>query len=127
MIVLPWTLSGSPDSATVAQVTRLELRRFRHVPGFLIEALRIRRAAQQAPGAIGITLRAAPLRRSFWTLSIWTDQASVDAFVSHETHLATMRRFRSRMAGSRFLAWQLEPGTSPPTWDHALQRLDNDT
>jgi hypothetical protein len=63
MLTIPWTSpKHQPQTATLVQISRLELARKRDVPGFLIAALRIRRIALRTPGAGGLSLRAQPLR-----------------------------------------------------------------
>lgn len=126
MMTIPWTStsidSDRPDGAVV-QVSRLELARVRDVPGFLLAALRIRRATLQASGAIGVSLRAAPFSRTFWTLSAWADQDSILGFVRSDAHRAVMQKYRDRMAGSHFHTWtELQSTDRRPTWDDAMQR-----
>jgi hypothetical protein len=86
MPTIPWTTTpqqrdrvtagsdtGAADESAVVQVSRLELQRLRDVPGFMIAALGLRRDVLHAEGALGVELVAQPLRRTFWTLSAWTD------------------------------------------------------
>ena len=125
MPTIPWTSSKRGRPATVVQVSRLELRRARDVPGFLVAALRIRRATLRAPGSNGLSLRAAPLSRTFWTLSSWEDRAGLSAFVRSDEHRAVMERYRDSMAGSRFHTWVVDGATEgPPSWGDALERLE---
>jgi heme-degrading monooxygenase HmoA len=105
-------------------VSRLELQRLRDVPSFLVHALRLRKATMRADGAGGLALTASPLRRTFWTLSSWESEAALRAFVRHPEHLATMRAFDGRMAGSKFVTWST---TERPTWADGMRRLDNDS
>jgi heme-degrading monooxygenase HmoA len=126
MMTIPWKSTNSPDAATLIQVSRLELSHARDVPGFLIAAMRIRRATLNAPGAVGLSLRAAPLSRTFWTLSSWADQEAITAFVVSDVHIAVMNRYRDRMAGSHFHTWtETEPTTQPPCWGDAMHRYDS--
>ena len=126
MITIAWTSTNSPRPATLTQVSRLELAHARDVPGFLIAALRIRRATLNTPGAVGLSLRAAPMSRTFWTLSSWSDREAITAFVASDILNAVMTRYRDKMAGSHFHTWtETEPTDSPPTWADALQRYDS--
>ncbi len=125
-MTIPWKSTNPTRPATLTQVSRLELARARDVPGFLIAALRIRRATLNAPGAVGLSLRAAPMSRTFWTLSSWSDRAAITAFVTSEAHTAVMTRYRDKMAGSHFHTWtETELTNSPPTWADALHRYDS--
>ena len=123
MMTIPWKATNSPQPATSTQVSRLELTHARDVPGFLIAALRIRRATLNAPGAVGLSLRAAPLSRTFWTLSSWSDRAAITAFVTSDVHTTVMNRYRDKMAGSHFHTWtETEPTRRRPDWEDAMQR-----
>lgn len=103
--------------------SRLGLRRLSDVPSFLVSALRIRRQMLTSPGALGVSLVARPLQRTFWTLSAWQDQAALSATVGRQPHREIMTRFRPRMAGSSFVTWTAP--VLPISWDEALRRLDN--
>ena len=126
MPTLPWTIPKPPplhDEPATVMTSRLELRRLRDVPSFLVAALRIRRQMLRSPGALGVSLIARPLHRTFWTLSAWHDQAALSAAVGREPHREIMTRFRPRMAGSGFVTWTAS--ALPIRWDDALRRLDN--
>jgi hypothetical protein len=127
MATLPWTApksSPGPEGPVTVMASRLELRRLYDVPSFLTAALRIRRQMLGSPGALGLSLIAKPLQRTFWTLSAWQDPESLDGAVGREPHVQIMKRFRPKMAGSRFVTWTAEDGVLPVTWDEALRRLE---
>ena len=125
MLTIPWKSTGTTEPASLVQVSRLELAHIRDVPGFLIAALRIRAATLNSPGATGLSLRAAPLHRTFWTLSAWTDREAISAFVTSDIHTMMMMRYRDRMADSHFHTWtEMRPTDQPPEWDDALERSE---
>ncbi len=140
MPTLPWTPAGRaaalesrPDAATACPLvlgSRLELGSYRDVPGFLRAALRIRKQVRRAPGALGVSLIAQPARKTFWTLSAWTDQRALDAFVRTPPHLDVMRQFRGRLVDPRFTTWSVAAAdlpkphsTAPSLWHDARDRL----
>ena len=112
-------------AATTVQASVLRLRRFRDVPAFMSAALRLQSAFADSPGAIEMSLRAAPLRRTFWTLSHWRSDADLRGFVAHPAHLDVMRRFRPAMRSSNFITWHTTDDL-PPTWNDAALRLTTD-
>jgi uncharacterized membrane protein len=121
---------NGPDSdrtgaATTVQASVLRLHRFRDVPAFMSAALRLQGAFADSPGAIEMSLRAAPLRRTFWTLSHWRSDADLRGFVGHPSHLHVMRRFRPAMRSSNFITWH-STDDLPPTWKDAALRLATD-
>ena len=128
MPTLPWTGPKPPpshDGPVTVMASRLELRRLRDVPSFLIDALRIRRQMLGSPGALGVSLIARPARRTFWTLSAWQDQAALRATVGRQPHRQIVTRSRPRMAGSAFVTWSVPATALPIAWDDALRRLEN--
>jgi hypothetical protein len=126
MLTIPWASSkNQPQTATLVQISRLELARKRDVAGFLIAALRIRRIALRTPGAGGLSLRAQPLRRTFWTLSSWHDEAAIGEFMRTAGHRAVMVKYRDRMAGSHFHTWSAaDQSTNKPSWADAHRRYE---
>jgi hypothetical protein len=127
MPTLPWTAPKPPPSAegsVTVMASRLELRRIGDVPSFLAAALRIRRQMLGSAGALGVSLIARPLHRTFWTLSAWQDQAALRAATGGQPHVQLMRRFRPRMAGSSFVTWTAPATDLPIAWDEAMRRLE---
>ncbi|QGG94420.1 DUF3291 domain-containing protein [Actinomarinicola tropica] len=114
-------VDGSTQLVTMA--SRLELRCLRDVPAFLRAALRLQRRFAEVDGGVRLDLEAHPLRRTFFTLSTWRDQASLDAYAADPLHRDVMRAFRSRMAGSTFVTWTHDPAPLPG-WTDARERLD---
>ncbi|MET0641036.1 MAG: DUF3291 domain-containing protein, partial [Jiangellaceae bacterium] len=102
--------------------SRLQLRSARHIPGFFRSALKIRRQVRRSPGAIGVSLLAQPLRKTFWTLSAWIDQAALDMFVRTEPHAGIMARYHDRLVGPEFTTWTMSDPTMPKAWSNAKER-----
>lgn len=129
MLTIPWTTSTTTSTGSATcQVSRLELTRVRDVPGFLVAALRLRRIMMQASGAVGLSLRAEPSRRTFWTLSAWDDHEALQAFTRSDYHRSVMVKYRDRMAGSHFHTWtDTGPDGARPTWDDAMRRYEAST
>lgn len=125
MPTLPWTAGTTAPAATtesIVMASRFHVRRYRDVLPFFIDAMRVFALARRSPGAVGVTLEAHPLRKEFWTLSQWHDQAALDAMVRSEPHASVMVRQRKVMAESVFRFWTA-PADEPPTWSDAKQRL----
>jgi len=119
MPALPWTQRQAidPGRTYVAMASRLPLRRHRSVPGFLRDAMAIRRQLARADGLVGYALDAQITPKTFWTFSVWADQASLDAFARSEPHLAITRRLKPLMAQSRFEFFELPGADLPLTRD----------
>lgn len=97
--------------------SRLPLRRRRSIPGFLRDAVVIRRQFARAGGLVGYALDAELARRTFWTFSVWEDQASLDAFASSDPHRAITLELRPLMGPPRFEFFQVPRSELPMTWD----------
>jgi hypothetical protein len=137
MATLPWTTTAvtpDPDTDVVVLGSRLELQSRRDVPGFLGAALKLRKQVREMSGAVGVSLVAEPTRKTFWTLSAWVDQASLDAFVATPPHVAVMQRYHERMVGGAFTTWTVKTWDLPERrsnakqlWTEAKRRLGSAT
>jgi heme-degrading monooxygenase HmoA len=119
MPALPWTQRQQVDPGReyVAMASRLPLNRRRSIPGFLRDALAIRRQLARADGLVGYALDAELVHKTFWTFSVWQDRASLDAFASSEPHRAITRRLRPLMGQTRFEFFPVLGASLPRTWD----------
>lgn len=130
MATIPWKSTArqtadtvGPGPAAFVQVSQLELLRLRRVPGFLVAALRLRREVLRTDGALGVSLVAHPLRKTFWTLSAWTDTDAISRFTRSDAHRTVMVRYRDEMRGSHFHTWPVDDSAMRPTWPDAKARL----
>jgi len=116
---LPWTQRQAVDPGRyyMAMASRLPLKRRRSIPGFLRATLAIRRQLARADGLVGYALDAELARKTFWTFSVWQDQASLDAFAAADPHRAIIRRLRPLMGQTRFEFFQVPGSDLPLTWD----------
>ena len=115
MPTLPWTPgpSAEPDHPVVVLGSQLRLRSYRHVPGFLSAAMKIRKQVRGSEGAVGVSLIAQPGRKTFWTLSAWTDEAAMDAFVRTAPHVGIMGKYHDRLRGTTFAQWTIDRDALP--------------
>lgn len=129
MPTLPWaTPPGSSrppetDQPVEIMTSRFVLRSRRQTARMLRHALAVRRAALDSPGVRGVSLIARPLRREYWTLSAWSDRASLDTFVAHPVHRAAMSALGPAMAEAAFRFWSSSASALPPSWDDARSAL----
>ena len=72
-------------------ITRLRVRSWRYLPAFFVAALRSALQARRAKGNLAVgMLREA--RNTFWTRSLWTDEAAMRAFMVSGAHRMIMPR-----------------------------------
>ncbi len=118
----PGPAAQRPPARPVLMTAELQVRGPRHVPGFLRQSLKVRDRARRAPGALGVTLRAAPLRRTFRVLPGWSDREALDAFVRSGSHRQAMTALRPVPARSAFADREAETAAEPG-WTEARRRL----
>jgi len=93
------------------------------VPRFFLKSLAAWRQVRSAPGCLGASLIAQPLRRVFYTLSAWQDRDALYAFAAAQPHRGIMAGLRPTMRSATFTFWDVPTGQLPLTWDQAQQRL----
>ena len=124
---LPWSTTGTPAAGQSAYVmaSRFELTSSWRSPAFLAQAVRAWRQARRSPGVFGVTLRAHPLRRTYWTLSAWTDEAALYAFARAEPHRTIMKRVRPWAKTATFRFWTVPADQLAPAelWAEAQRRI----
>jgi len=126
MPALPW-VERQPvhsDHDYIAMASRLPLRRHGSIPRFLRDTLRIRRQLAETPGLVGYRLNAKLVRKTFWTFSVWQDQASLDAFAASDPHRRITEQLAPRLHPSRFAFFAITGANVPLSWDAVIVRLD---
>jgi len=124
-LALPWTTVSTPDPSRtyVGFATRLPLTGHRHTPGFLVDTRRVRRQLAGAPGLVGYSLLAQLGKKTFWTVSVWEDEAALRAFAAAEPHRDVTRRSPGRMGASRFETFTVAGTDVPLPWAAVRQRF----
>lgn len=125
MPTLPWTIpnQATPNTQAFVMASRFEVRSAKDVPRFFLKSLSAWRQVRSAPGALGASLIAQPLRRTFFTLSAWEGRDALYAFARTEPHRSIMSGLRSTMRDSTFTFWELPVEELPLTWVDAKRRL----
>ncbi len=124
---IPWKTNDKPEPGQKAYVmaSRFNLTSARHTQAFLLGAMRIRRQALGSDGLIGVSLRAFPLRKQYWTLSAWTGEQALREFMRAEPHGSFMRRARPWMRDAAFKFWELPPEElgAKTLWESAKEHI----
>ncbi len=63
-----------PGSGYLVMASHLPLKRISSTVRFFRGVTAVRRQLAAADGLVGYTLRAKPLARDYWTLSVWKDE-----------------------------------------------------
>ena len=112
---LPWSAADAPsagldDRDAYVMASRFELTSAWRSPAFLAQAIRVWRQARRSPGVLGVSLRAQLLRRTYWTLSVWTDEAALRTYARTDPHRTVMRRVRPWARTATFRFWTVPAG-----------------
>lgn len=126
MPTIPWTTPNQPAPGTttaLVMASRFEVRTLRDVPRFLLRSLAAWKQVRRAHGALGASLVAEPLRRTFWTLSAWESREQLNAYAAAEPHRTIMRGLRPTMRESVFTFWEVPIAELPIAWADARRHL----
>lgn len=125
MPALPWRtfLAPEPGREYLALLSFLPLKHYRTVPKFFWLTIQTQRQLSKSKGLLGYSLLAQPLRRTFWTLSVWQDQQSLMDFVRQIPHSRIMQSLAPHMGKTQFVQWKLAASAIPPAWKEAIARL----
>jgi hypothetical protein len=95
MFILPWRWTGQPrPDVTVVFASRFDGAGLRTGWRLFVGGIRLRRAVLLSPGALGVSLRAHPVKGRYDTLSMWNDEASLLAFAQSTDHQAAVSDIR---------------------------------
>lgn len=122
---LPWTTRAAmqPGTEYLVMASHLPLRRISGTARFFRAVSAIRRQLGTADGLIGYTLRAKPLARDYWTLSVWQDETTLRAFMRTPPHAGLMSSLRPLMGPTKFITWHVSAADGRPSLADALRRL----
>ncbi|QNS04694.1 DUF3291 domain-containing protein [Streptomyces xanthii] len=125
MPTLPWTVPNTPPTGAEATVfaSRFETRTLWGALKFFLRTPKIWRQVGSAPGAYGATLKAKPLQRTFWTLSVWESPQALKDFASSAPHRPLADGLRDQMKDSEFLTWKASTDELPLAWKDVLPRF----
>ncbi|MFJ8084968.1 DUF3291 domain-containing protein [Streptomyces sp. NPDC096205] len=125
MPTLPWTVPNTPPAGAEIHVfaSRFETRTLWGALKFLARTPGVWRQVSSAPGAYGATLKAEPLKRTFWTLSAWESPTALKAFARAGAHAPTSRGLAAEMKDVKLATWSVSAEELPLGWTEAARRL----
>lgn len=87
----------------------------------------VEESLSQNSGFLGFSKRVALFGNDAWTMSVWTDEASMDAFVRSEAHQRAIRNAFKALEYARFARLEINAEEAPLSWDRALQVLESNS
>ena len=108
----------------LVSITRLRLRSWRYLPPFFVAAFRSVLQARGAKGNLAVsTLREA--HNTFWTRSLWADEAAMKSFMESGAHGAVMPKLLEWCDEASVVRWT-QDCAQEPTWKEAHRRMQRD-
>ena len=122
---LPWTARAEMETGTgyLVMASHLPLRRITATVRFFRAVSAVRKQLATAEGLVGYTLRAKPLARDYWTLSVWEDDAALGQFMRTPPHVQVMTSLKPFMGPTKFVTWTLSAADGRPSMAAALEHL----
>jgi len=122
---LPWTSRSpmEPGPEYLVMASHLPLRRVSSTVRFFRGVLAVRNQLAHTDGLIGYTLRAKPVARDYWTLSVWKDRATLREFMGKSPHVEIMTSLKPHMGPTKFVYWSITAADGRPGFTEALERL----
>lgn len=102
-------------------VTRLRVRSFWYLPGFISYSLRTNNQAQSAPGNQGVELLR-EARNTYWTCTAWDDEAAMRAFMMAEPHRSAMGKLANWCDEASVVHWT-QAAADLPDWKEAHRMM----
>ena len=114
---------GGNVMSTVS-ITRLRVRSWRFLPQFLFHAMRSAWQVKKASGVQSATLLRADWR-TYWTRTIWTDEAAMKRFMISGNHRVAMPKLLSICDEASVARWHQDHSTIP-SWDEVHRRMQQE-
>jgi hypothetical protein len=105
-------------------VTRLRVRSWRFLPGFLFYALRSASQAKSAEGNLAVKLLK-DAHNTWWTSTAWDSEASMRKFMLARPHGAAMRQLLNWCDEAALVHWT-QPDAALPDWTEAHRRMQSE-
>lgn len=123
---MPWTQVRpiDPETDYVASVTHLRPKSRRSTPALFRGAGKATKQLKGADGVVGFTTWVRPMRREYWTITLWEDEASIAAFARSGDHGELMRRLSKDLEVAGSVRWVRAGRDGRPTWDEAVRRME---
>jgi heme-degrading monooxygenase HmoA len=91
---------------------------------FFAQIERVVAGLDRYPGYVGHSLRSSG-RREAWTMTVWTDEEALDAFVGSRLHREAITASLVAVDKARFHRYVVPMRSLPPDWSTALTGLES--
>ena len=108
----------------LVSITRLRVRSWIYLSGFVIQTLRIAWQAKGSEGNLAVKMLR-DRRNAFWTATAWSSENAMKTFMHANPHGPTMRKLLEWCDEAALVHW-LQDDAELPTWDEAHRRIQQD-
>lgn len=105
----------------IVAVTRMRVRSVRFVPLFFIHARRAIAQIRKADGHLAGAVQSDG-SLAYWTISIWRDEAAMQAYVASGAHRSAMKHLAEWCCEAGMVRWAQDDAVLPD-WSEAARRL----
>jgi hypothetical protein len=122
---LPWMARAEmePGSEYLVMASHLPLKKITNTVRFFRAVFAVRKQLATADGLVGYKLRARPLSRDYWTLSVWKDDAALRQFMRTPPHVGVMTSLKPVMRPTKFVTWTIGGADGRPNMADGLEHL----
>lgn len=125
ILVLPWQWTGeSRQESALLFGSRFDGAGFRQGWRLLTGGIRLYIAVLRAPGALGVSVRASPVKGRYYTVSLWKDRQSLLAFAHEPAHTGAISSMAEFGPGRGVLVSREADPRHRPSWRDATPWLD---
>jgi hypothetical protein len=112
-----------PRTSYLVMASYLPLIRITATVRFFRGVSAVRKQLATADGLVGYTLRAKPVARDYWTLSVWKNDAAMRTFMRTSPHVKLMTSLKPIMGPTKFVTWTISAADGRPAMADALEHL----
>jgi hypothetical protein len=112
-----------PGSGYLVMASHLPLKRISSAVRFFRGVSAVRKQLGTADSLVGYTLRARPLARDYWTLSVWTGETALGELMRTPPHVRLIASLKPVMGPAMFVTWTISAAIARPGLAGALERL----
>jgi hypothetical protein len=108
----------------LVSVTRLRVRSWRYLGGFIFHAFRTALQASVSDGACKVVLFR-DKQNAYWTCTVWQNEKPMNAFVSSGVHVKVMPKLMQWCDEASVVHWR-QAETSVPSWNEIHRRMQSE-
>lgn len=124
MFTLPWRWTPRPRPAQVVVfASRFDDTGPRAGWRLFWGGIRLRRVVLRSPGALGVSLRAHPLKGRYYTLSMWDDEAALLKFARDDAHRSAVQSI-TEIGPVQGVLLSCKADNRRPRWTETLRWID---